>query len=302
MYSEQVHDALAAIRRHWKRRPRASLILGTGLGHFAESIEPEALIPYEEIPHFPCSTAISHRGALVCGTLAGIPVVAMQGRCHAYEGYAAGELTLPVYTMHAAGAEVLVVSNASGGVNPALCGGDILVIADHINLMGVRLGRVGNEVARGRSVSRAPLYDPQLAERVMQAARRHNVRARRGVYVAVTGPNYETRAEYRFFRRIGGDVVGMSTVPEVLAAAQVGLRVLALSTVTNVARPDAPRRVTAEDVVSVAEQTEPKVRTLVMDVLAQEFAGDTAKAMDTEGTEDLESTEIIKVQKFHVPS
>ena len=272
MYSGQVHDALAAIRRHWQRRPRAGLILGTGLGHLAESIEPEAVIPYEEIPHFPSSTAISHRGTLVCGLLAGIPVMAMQGRCHAYEGYTAGDLTLPVYTMQAAGAEVLVLSNASGGVNPGLAGGDILVIADHINLMGAKFNCLGAEIARGRCVPRGPLYCERLAELAMRAARRHNFSARRGVYVAVTGPNYETRAEYRLFRKIGGDVVGMSTVPETLAAAQVGLRVLALSTVTNIARPDAPRRVTAEDVVAVAEQTEPKMRTLVMEVLRQAFA------------------------------
>jgi len=276
-------EAADAIRRRWSCAPRAGLILGTGLGNLAGHIKTDATVTYEEIPHFPRSTALSHRGQLVCGSLGGKPVVAMEGRCHRYEGHPLTRLTLPVQTMRALGIDVLILSNASGGLNSGYESGDVMVIEDHIDLMfWKRSSRTTGQRSDGgprRSTvkevdmpSRRPTampYDPGLIEQAMTVARRENFVAHRGIYVGMTGPNYETRAEYRFLRKIGGDVVGMSTVPEAMAAARCGLRTLALSTVTNVARPDAPQVVFSEDVVRAAEMAEPNVRKIVLDVIAK---------------------------------
>jgi purine-nucleoside phosphorylase len=268
--AEQVAEAVTSIHQRWPYEARVGLILGTGLGHLADQVEHEAVIAYDDIPHFPRSTALSHKGQLICGRLAGVPVLTMEGRSHLYEGYSADEVTFPVRVMRAMGAELLIVSNASGGLNPLYASGDVMVVADHINLMFRCPAVADSDEQRPNERSGrygAALYDPALVERSLEIARRENFVAHRGVYVAVTGPNYETRAEYRFLRRIGGDVVGMSTVPEVLVAAQLGMRVLALSTVTNVARPDAPRTVKAAEVVSVAEHAEPNLRKIVLGIV-----------------------------------
>jgi purine-nucleoside phosphorylase len=276
-------EAAAAISRRWSCAPRAGLILGTGLGNLAGHINRDETFAYEEIPHFPRSTALSHRGQLVCGHLAGTPVVAMEGRCHRYEGYSLARLTHPVYTMRALGIDLLILSNASGGLNPLYHSGDVMVIEDHINLM---FWKQPSEIAGQRASDRRKRsavkeldvpstqrtvfpYDPVLIEQAMAVARRENFVAHRGVYVVMTGPNYETRAEYRFLRKIGGDAVGMSTVPEAVAAASCGLRTLALSTITNVARPDAPQVTLGQDVVRAAEMAEPNVRKIVLDVIAE---------------------------------
>jgi len=266
-------DAIAAaantVAARWSAAPRLGIILGSGLGHFAEQIEAAACITYEDIPHFPRSTALAHRGQLVCGTLLGTPVIAMEGRCHAYEGYSFAEITLPVRVMHELGVEVLIVSNASGGMNPRYRKGDIVVIEDQINLMfdsplvGPHYDAWG---ARFPDMS-AP-YDRVLSAEALSIARRENFAAHRGVYIGVKGPNLETRAEYRFFRSIGGDVVGMSTVPEVIVAHQLGMRVLGLATVTNVCLPDALSRATAHEIVDAAEGAEPKLRKIVMGIVA----------------------------------
>jgi purine-nucleoside phosphorylase len=195
--------------------------------------------------------------------------MAMDGRLHCYEGCAPWQVTFPIRLMHALGIEVLVVSNASGGLNPRLRLGDIVVIEDHINLMGAKRCH-----DLGAWPCRAPLlgkrvYDLVLMEHALAVARRRNMAVQRGVYAAMMGPSYETRAEYRFLRRIGADVVGMSTVPEVLAAARLGVRVLALSAVTNVARPDAPVPTRPEMVVSAARQAEPRLREVVLGVLRE---------------------------------
>lgn len=255
------------IREHWPHSARAGLILGSGLGGLANQIECEASLPYASISHFPQSTAIGHAGRLVCGRLAGVRVVAMEGRCHFYEGYSCDDVTFPVRVMHELGAPLLIVSNASGGVNPQLRSGDIVIMAEHISWMGRRLfaGWLG-----AHNIATRAFYDEQLIERALEIARRENFSARRGVYVAVLGPNYETRTEYRCFRRIGGDVVGMSTVPEVLAAAQCGMRVLGLSVVTNVANPDALAKTSGQEVVDIAGRSEIKLRQIVLGVLAQE--------------------------------
>ncbi|MCU0978354.1 MAG: purine-nucleoside phosphorylase [Pirellulaceae bacterium] len=288
--SSQVLAAAAAIRSRWDGRPEAALVLGTGLHQLSGLIQAEAVIPYPEVPHFPRSTAVGHSGRLVCGRFGGRSVIAMDGRCHGYEGYSPAELALPVLAMRALGAELLILSNASGGLNPKFASGDVVVVSDHISLLlglsavmsgsgsDVHSPPLSDETARPASLPPAgltgwrgcrPVYDAVLIEQALDIARRENFAAHQGVYVAMTGPNYETRAEYRFLRRVGGDVVGMSTVPEAVAASGCGLRTLALSIVTNVARPDSPEVVCATDVIRAAERAEPNVRKIMAQVVAR---------------------------------
>jgi purine-nucleoside phosphorylase len=265
---DTVARAVAEIRRRWKGDARTAVILGSGLGDLADEVAAEAIISYREIPGFPHSTALAHKGRLVCGTLAGRQVVMMHGRCHLYEGYGLDRVTLPARVLCALGIEQLVVTNAAGGVNPSFTVGDVMLIEDHINLMWVGGTLPLDPAAPGRtSRPRARLYDEQLASEALAIARREDFVLQRGVYVALTGPSYETRAEYRAFRRLAGDCVGMSTVPEVLVAAAAGVRVLGLSTVTNVARPDAPQKVSADEVVEVGKLALPKVRAIVKGIL-----------------------------------
>ena len=260
-----IGEALAAIRSRWPTVPRVALVLGTGLGRLAEQIATDVAIPYANIPHFPRSTALAHAGRLVCGYLEGVPLVAMQGRCHLYEGYTSNDIALPIRTMAAMGARLLIASNASGGINPQYQAGDVMVLDDHINLMGSRPKLSQRIMDR----TTAAIYDQELIAAALAVSRQKNFTAHRGVYVAVSGPNYETRAEYRLFRKIGGDCVGMSTVPEALAAYDCGLRVMALSIVTNVARPDAPQVVDAQEVVDEATHSEPHVREIVRHIIRQ---------------------------------
>ena len=242
-----------------------------GLGGLAAEIDVEAELPYEQIPHFPRTTVASHAGRLLCGRLSGVPVVAMEGRFHAYEGYSYQQLTFPVRVMHALGAGLLIVSNACGGLNPALAAGDVVVIDDHINLMGGNpLVGVNDDRLGPRFPDMARPYDPALSQRALDLARSHGISAHRGVYAAVLGPNLETRAEYRFLRIIGADVVGMSTVPEVIVAVHSQMRVLGLSIVTDLCRPDALQPVQLDEILAVAARAEPRLRQLVCGVLAGE--------------------------------
>jgi purine-nucleoside phosphorylase len=249
------------------------IILGTGLGSLAEQIETEAVLDYEDIPHFPRSTAISHTGQLVCGRLEGVTVAAMEGRFHAYEGYSHRQITFPVRVMKAMGADLLIVSNACGGMNPHHGKGDIVVIEDHINLMnGNPLIGVNDDSLGPRFPDMIAPYDPELIEAALEIARRENFAAHKGVYVAVTGPNLETRAEYRFLRGIGADVVGMSTVPEVIAAVHAGMRALGLSIITDLCLPDALHPVDIDDILATAAKAEPNLRKIVLGILAREAA------------------------------
>jgi purine-nucleoside phosphorylase len=272
--SSRVRAAAAAIRDRWDARPEAALVLGTGLHRLAELVHAEAAIPYAQIPHFPCSTATGHRGRLVCGRFGERAVIVMDGRCHGYEGYSPIDLALPVWVVCALGAEYLLLSNASGGLNPRFRSGDVVVIADHINLLFAQppLTGLAAPTNGGDRRGSAPMYDRLLIEQALEIARCENFAAHRGVYVAMTGPNYETRAEYRFLRRIGGDVVGMSTVPEAVAASACGLRTLALSIVTNVARPDCPQIVRAVDVIRAAERAERHVGKIMAGVVARPWS------------------------------
>ena len=266
-----IEQAVEAIRQKWQGTPRVGIILGTGLGSVAQQIDTQATLDYESIPHFPRSTAISHAGQLVCGSLEGVSVVAMEGRFHAYEGHSYRQITFPVRVMRALGAELLIVSNACGGMNPQYNQGDIMVIEDHINLMnGNPLMGVNDDELGPRFPDMCQPYDAKLIDRVLSIARRENIAARKGVYVAVTGPNLETRAEYRFLRTIGADVVGMSTVPEVIVAVHAGMRVLGLSIVTDLCLPDALEPADIEKILAIAAEAEPKLRKLVLGVLAEE--------------------------------
>jgi purine-nucleoside phosphorylase len=271
---DQVEAAVARVRQHWHTVPKAGIVLGTGLGGLATQIHQEWSAPYGEIPHFPRSTSIGHSGRLVCGTLEGVPIVAMEGRFHSYEGYPQQRITFPVRVMRALGAELLIVSNACGGMNPHYTAGDIMVIDDHINLMGDNpLVGINDDRLGPRFPDMSQPYDFALVDRALAIARRENFVAHRGVYVAVTGPNLETRAEYRFLRLIGADVVGMSTVPEVIVAAHCGLKVLGLSIVTDLCFPDALKPARIEDILAYAAAGEPKLQAIVRGVLREEFAG-----------------------------
>jgi len=261
-----VEECVRVVRARWPQTPRVAIILGTGLGGLAEHVEAATTVAYSDLPGFPQPTAISHQGHFIGGSLAGLPVLTLQGRVHYYEGFNFDQITLPVRVAAALGCQTLVVSNASGGLNPRFRSGDLMVLAGHIDLMGCR-----NRFAQAPSIypiasGRTP-YDEPLAERALAISRHGDFACHRGVYVAVTGPNYETRAEYRFMRRLGGDAVGMSTVPEVIAAHLAGLRVLALSAITNVARPDAPDTVDALEVVDLARHAEPKLRAIVLGIV-----------------------------------
>lgn len=268
----QIDEAVSIISSQWPRRPTTGIVLGTGLGDLAKHIATEATIDYEDIPHFPRSTALGHKGQLVCGTLASVPVVTMEGRLHTYEGYSPQQITLPVRVMKTLGVERLIISNASGGLNRKFASGDIMVIEDHVNLMWQNpLVGINDDQMGPRFPDMCQPYDAKLIDLALSIARRDNFVAHRGVYVGVTGPNFETRAEYRFLSRLG-DAVGMSTVPEVLAAVHAGIRVLALSTVTNVSLPDKFSTTSGKTVIDIAAASEPKLRSIVTGVLEQAAA------------------------------
>jgi purine-nucleoside phosphorylase len=268
---DKVEEAAQFIRQQWADRPHAGIILGTGLGPLVAKIDVAAAIDYSEIPHFPQSTAISHKGRLVCGRLNGLPVMAMEGRLHMYEGYPLKLVTLPVRVMKALGASLLVVSNACGGLNPYYKSGEIMVIEDHINLMGDNpLIGINDERLGPRFPDMCEPYSQALVDRALAVARREDIVAHKGVFVAVAGPNLETRAEYRFLRTIGADVVGMSTVPEVIVAVHAGLRVVGFSVITDMCLPDALKPADVNEIIKTANEAEPKLSKLVLGVLADE--------------------------------
>jgi purine-nucleoside phosphorylase len=265
---EHVQEATKLVRSRWTGAPRVGLVLGTGLGALAREIDAEASIPYPEIPFFPRSTVESHKGQLVCGRLAGQTVVAMEGRFHLYEGYSPWQVTFPIRVMKELGCELLIVSNAAGGLNPLTNKGDLIVIEDHINLMALNPLVGPNDDRLGpRFPDLIEPYNRALQDLALKVALELNIVAHRGVYVAVVGPNLETRAEYRFLRAIGADVVGMSTVPEVLVAVHAGMKVLGFSIVTDMCLPDALHPVRIEEIIAVANEAEAKLRSIVRGVL-----------------------------------
>jgi purine-nucleoside phosphorylase len=265
---ERAERAAAVVRERFAQTPVAAIILGTGLGRLAAEIDVAVSIEYDRIPDFPLSTVESHAGRLLCGTLAGRPVVAMQGRFHRYEGYSLQQVTFPVRVLRALGARTLIVSNACGGMVPEWSAGDLMLIADHINLLGDNPLIGPNDPRLGpRFPDMSDPYDAELRRVARSVAAEGGVALREGVYVAVTGPCLETRAEYRFLRTIGADVVGMSTVPEVIVAVHAGMRVLGLSIITDMCIPETLEPATVEQIIAVANRAEPKLTAVVRGVV-----------------------------------
>jgi purine-nucleoside phosphorylase len=272
---ERVEEAVAVVRERFTHRPQVAIILGTGLGRLGAEIDTAVAIDYADIPNFPLSTVESHAGRLLCGTLAGKTVVAMQGRFHRYEGYSLQQVTFPVRVLHALGAKTLVVSNACGGMNPLWRAGDLMLISDHINLLGDNPLVGPNDDRLGpRFPDMSEAYDVRLRSLARDVALERGIELREGVYVGVSGPNLETRAEYRFLRAIGADVVGMSTVPEVIVAKHAGMRVLGVSIITDMCLPDNLEPATVEKIIAVANGSEPRLTQLVTGVLERLSAHD----------------------------
>lgn len=266
----RIGEAAEAVRARTALVPEVGIVLGTGLGALGRRIEVETEIAYADLPHFPLSTVESHTGRLLLGTLGGRPVVAMEGRFHVYEGYSAAEAAFPVRVMRALGARTLVVSNACGGMNPAWRAGDLMLIADHVNFLGDNPLVGPNDDALGvRFPDLSEAYDPALRALAREVAGEIGVELREGVYVAVPGPNLETRAEYRFLHAMGADVVGMSTVPEVIVARHAGMRVLGVSILTDECFPDTLQPAELSQILAVAREAEPKLTALVEGVVAR---------------------------------
>ena len=256
------------MRDHTSLEPEVGIILGTGLGGLAQEIEVDSSISYQEIPGFPLSTVESHAGRLILGRLGKRRVVAMQGRFHRYEGYSLPEVTFPVRVLHALGAKTLLVSNACGGMNPLWAPGELVLISDHINLLGDNPLIGANDERLGpRFPDMSAPYDPELRALARAAAVELGIVLREGVYVAVPGPNLETRAEYRMLRTIGADVVGMSTVPEVIVAQHAGMRTLGFSIITDQCLPDALEPADIGRIIATAGQAEPSLTRLIQAVV-----------------------------------
>ena len=265
---DKIQEAVAVVRERWTKKADVGIVLGTGLGALAESIRADVVIPYEELPHFARSTVETHAGKLILGTLEGKNVVAMQGRFHYYEGYSPKQITFPIRVMKALGAETLVVSNACGGMNPQFKPGDVMLIEDHINMLGINpLIGVNDERLGPRFPDMCEPYSKELIEKARQVALENGIMTQKGVYVAVPGPNLETRAEYRFFRAIGADVVGMSTVPEVIVAVHAGMKVLGFSIITDMGLADALEPANIQRILQNAAEAEPKMNKIICGVL-----------------------------------
>lgn len=266
---EQIQEAVAFIRSRTDFRPRTGIILGTGLGNLTDDVEVMTEIAYRDIPHFAASTVESHKGKLVFGTLDGHAVAVMSGRFHYYEGWTMQQVTFPVRVLKFLEIERLIITNASGGVNPHLRAGDIVVAREHINLLPEHPLRGENDERLGpRFPDMSHTYDTDLRRRVLEIAKINGIRAAEGVYSSMQGPNLETPAEYEMLRRLGSDCTGMSSVPEVLVARHMNLPVLMLSLVTNVAYPPAVIRETSvKDVIAAASAAEPKLTLIIKELL-----------------------------------
>jgi purine-nucleoside phosphorylase len=265
----KIKETIEYLERKISVKPEIGIILGTGLGGLVKEIEIHHTIPYEHIPNFPVSTVDGHKGQLIFGTMSGKYIVAMQGRFHYYEGYSMQEITFPVRVMKFLGVKLLILSNASGGVNPDFEVGDIMVIEDHINLMkdNPLLGKNEEEIGT-RFPDMGHAYDTSLVEKSMEIAQKNNIRLRRGVYAAVSGPTYETPAEYRYIRIIGADAVGMSTVPEVIAARHMGLRCFAVSVISDLGVPGKIVEITHKHVIDAASAVEPVMTKIIKELIA----------------------------------
>lgn len=271
---QSIQDAASFLRRAIGSQPEAAIILGTGLGGITDHISVTDRIPYNQVPHFPESTVQGHKGDLVFGTMAGRSVVVMQGRFHYYEGHTLQEATLPVRIMRELGARFLFVNSAAGGLNPHFEPGDVMIVTDHINLLGDNpLRGVTDERLGDRFPDMSRPYDEELLQKAQQAAQELKEPVKLGIYAAVAGPSLETRAETRMLRMLGADAVGMSTVPEVIVGCQVGFRTLALAAITNVNLPDAMEPVSIDKVISTATATLPRMASILAGTLQRLGSG-----------------------------
>jgi len=265
---KNIDEAVAYIRSRTKVVPEVGLILGSGLGDLADEVKADAIVPFHEIPHFPPSTVAGHAGEMHIGSLSGKSVLAMKGRIHYYEGYSMQDITFPVRIMKALGIRALIVTNACGGISIEFNAGDLMIITDHINLMGGNPLYGLNEPELGaRFVDCSNAYDKKLVELAFEVGKKHGIPLRKGVYTAVSGPNYETIAEIKYIEKIGGDAVGMSTVPEVIVCCQAGIRVLGISCVTDVIMKS--HGVSHEEVLEVARLAKPRFMTLVKECVRE---------------------------------
>jgi purine-nucleoside phosphorylase len=267
-FREKRDEALSFLETQTDEQPEYVIILGTGLGHLADKIDVVDSISYSDIPHFSESTVESHTGKLLFGSLSGKNVVAMQGRFHFYEGYSMQEIAFPLRVLNAMGIQTLIVSNASGGMNPNFSRGEIMLINDHINMLGDNpLIGPNDEDLGPRFPDMSDPYTERLRNIAEEVALEKGIKMHEGVYIALSGPTMETKAEYRFLRNIGADVVGMSTVPEVIAAVHMGMEILGISVITDECFPDALDPVNIEDVLEAAGEAEPKLTEVVTGVL-----------------------------------
>ena len=269
---EHYREAADYVTAHTRYRPIIGLILGTGLSTLADSVFGADVMPFSEVPHFPVSTVLGHAGRLVIGELAGHQVMIMQGRAHYYEGYTMDEITLPVRVMQLLGVKALIVTNAAGGINPAFEAGELMLITDHINLIGMG----GNNPLRGPNLDEfgprfpdmAEAYDRALRTLALQVAEENDITLHQGIYVCLAGPSFETPADIRFLKLIGADAVGMSTVPEVTVARHGGMRVLGLSGISNVIQLEVSgQEVTHEEVLEAGKRMVPRLVTIIKGVL-----------------------------------
>jgi purine-nucleoside phosphorylase len=268
---QQIREVTAVVRSRIKNNPRVGLILGSGLNSLADSVENAQIIPFGDLPHWPVSTVMGHSGQLVTGNLEGQPVFVLQGRVHYYEGYSMSQVTLPVRVMQLLKIEILIVTNAAGGINPAFAPGDVMLITDHLNLAGMSglnplIGPNLDEIGpRFPDMSQA--YDRPLAELARQAAREAGITLREGVYAGLSGPSFETPADLRFLRVAGADSVGMSTVPEVTVGRHGGMRVLGFSGISNKANLDGSTVTTHEEVMEAGRVITPRMEKIIRGVL-----------------------------------
>ncbi len=267
-FKSKVLDATEFVRTKIQHRPLIGLLIGTGLGDSADGMDEVVSIDYKEIPHFAVSTVPTHRGRVLSGRIAGKPVMAMQGRFHYYEGYSMQEITLPVRVMQLLGVKTVILSNAAGGINPLFDIGDIMVITDHINLTGNN-PLIGPNVDEWgpRFPDMSQVYDRRLMTFAKQAAFENNIRVQKGVYVGLPGPSLETSAEIRFLKTIGADAVGLSTIPEVIAAVHGGMALLGFSVITNMNLPDHLKPARVEEIIAAAERTAPRLQAIIKRVI-----------------------------------
>lgn len=265
---QNIQETCNYIRQRVSTNAKTAIVLGTGLNGLADHMDMHHCIPYSDIPHFPVSTVQGHAGNLLFGTINGIELIVMQGRFHYYEGYCMQQVTFPIRVIKALGADTVILSNASGGVNPDFNVGDLMLISDHINFFPEHPLRGKNEESLGpRFPNMGEVYDRLLMEKAADAAKRLGIHCHKGIYIGVQGPSLETPAEYRMYRMLGADCVGMSTVPEAIVAHHSGMRCLGISVITNVFRPDAPNTDTHEDILKAGSKVEKAVISIVKDII-----------------------------------